>query len=538
MDSVTGLLSPDFRTRFMGTRPVKLFKIVMHGMPAVLALSSRSWLVYNYQGRLHVTPLSYETLEYGSGFSSDQCPEGLVCVAANTLRILTIQRLGEVFNQQAIKLAFTPRKMVLLNDSKCFVLIETDHNVDAAAAQAAGSSALDNANQEDDEEETSVPYQIFGVQRAGLGKWASCIRVLDPIEGDTKQVIDMWEDEAAVSVCLVKFHDRPGDQFVLVGTTTGMKLGDRSAEGCIHTYSVSGTQLTLLHKTTIDAVPRALCAFQGRVLVGAGKTMRLYDFGRRKLLRKCENRRFPCMIVSIQTQGERIFVGDVAESFFYAKYNRSTNSLFIFGDDTNARWLTAACCLDFDTLAGGDKFGNVFVCRLPAEAKDDAGEEPGAIGGYDHGNAEGARFKVNEIVQFHVGETVTSIQKCSLSPGGAAAIVYGTVGGGIGAMQPFVSRQDVDFFMHLEMHLRGASGAREVRDSKDEGGGYDHPSVCGRDQLSFRSSYFPVKDVIDGDLCETFLALDKKRQKTIADDLDRTPGEIAKKLEDMRNRLL
>jgi len=62
MDSVTGLLSPDFRTRFMGTRPVKLFKIVMHGMPAVLALSSRSWLVYNYQGRLHVTPLSYETL--------------------------------------------------------------------------------------------------------------------------------------------------------------------------------------------------------------------------------------------------------------------------------------------------------------------------------------------------------------------------------------------------------------------------------------------------------------------------------------------
>ena len=46
-----------------------------------------------------VTPLSYETLEYGSGFSSEQCPEGFVCVAANTLRILTIQRLGEVFNQ-------------------------------------------------------------------------------------------------------------------------------------------------------------------------------------------------------------------------------------------------------------------------------------------------------------------------------------------------------------------------------------------------------------------------------------------------------
>ena len=28
----------------------------------------------------------------------------------------------------------------------------------------------------------------------------------------------------------------------------------------------------------------------------------MYDFGRRKLLRKCENRRFPNFIVSIQSQ--------------------------------------------------------------------------------------------------------------------------------------------------------------------------------------------------------------------------------------------
>ncbi len=67
---------------------------------------------------------------------------------------------------------------------------------------------------------------------------------------------------------------------------------------------------------------------------------------------------------------------------------------------------------------------------------------------------------------------------------------------------------------------------------------YDHPSICGRDQLGFRSYYYPVKDVIDGDLCETFITLDPATQKKIADELDRTPGEVAKKLEDMRNRLL
>jgi CPSF A subunit region len=56
-----------------------------------------------------------------------------------------------------------------------------------------------------------------------------------------------------------------------------------------------------------------------------------------------------------------------------------------------------------------------------------------------------------------------------------------------GVLLPFTSREDVDFFSHLEMHLR-----------------QDHPPLCGRDHLSFRSAYFPVKDTVDGDLCEQF----------------------------------
>jgi len=42
------------------------------------------------------------------------------------------------------------------------------------------------------------------MQRAGVGKWASCVRVVDPVEGETKQLIEMWEDEAAVSVCVAR----------------------------------------------------------------------------------------------------------------------------------------------------------------------------------------------------------------------------------------------------------------------------------------------------------------------------------------------
>ena len=66
----------------------------------------------------------------------------------------------------------------------------------------------------------------------------------------------------------------------------------------------------------------------------------------------------------------------------------------------------------------------------------------------------------------------------------------------------------------------------------------EHPPLCGRDHLSFRSYYFPVKDVIDGDLCEQFSSLKSELKFRIAEELDRKPSEVLKKLEDIRNRCL
>ena len=65
---------------------MKLFRVHMHAAESVLAVTSRSWLSYSYQSRFHLTPLSYDALDFASGFSSEQCPEGIVAIASNTLR--------------------------------------------------------------------------------------------------------------------------------------------------------------------------------------------------------------------------------------------------------------------------------------------------------------------------------------------------------------------------------------------------------------------------------------------------------------------
>ena len=85
LDNVTGVLS-DSKLRFLGSKPVKLFKVRISNDDAVLALSSRAWLSYNHNRRSRLMPLSYTILEYGSSFTTEACLEGMVAIAGNTLR--------------------------------------------------------------------------------------------------------------------------------------------------------------------------------------------------------------------------------------------------------------------------------------------------------------------------------------------------------------------------------------------------------------------------------------------------------------------
>lgn len=100
-------------------------------------------------------------------------------------------------------------------------------------------------------------------------------------------------------------------------------------------------------------------------------------------------------------------------------------------------------------------------------------------------------------------------------------IVYGTISGGIGVLVPFISASDLDLFAQIEMHMRQLA-----------------PSLVGRDHLAFRGAFFPVKDVVDGDLCEQFVALTAEKQRTVSEETDRSVGQLLKNLEDMRNKVL
>jgi splicing factor 3B subunit 3 len=106
------------------------------------------------------------------------------------------------------------------------------------------------------------------------------------------------------------------------------------------TYSVITMNVSILHKIQVDGLPLGLYQFQSHLLVGIRQVLRIYDLGKRKLLRKCENNLFPNTIVYIHTYGDRIYVGDIQVSFHYVKYRHDENQLYIFADDGVSHWLT------------------------------------------------------------------------------------------------------------------------------------------------------------------------------------------------------
>ncbi|KAG0000345.1 Splicing factor 3B subunit 3, partial [Modicella reniformis] len=416
LDQTTGQLS-DTRTRFLGARGVKLFELNMAGNPAVLALSSRPWLSYQMQSRIHLNPLSYDILEFAASFSSEQCLEGVVAIAGNELKIFTIEKFGQVFNETAIPLTYTPRRFVVNPVHKSIAIIETDHQT--YSAQEKKKKLKEHGIK--DNAENELDPAVFGHPRSVPGKWASLIRILNPSTGETTFRLDLEQNEAAFSVAVLNFAVEAGGLFLAVGTAADLTMTPKSlSSGFIHIYKFvnDGLSLEFVHKTPVEDVPYALLHFQGRLLAGIGRFLRIYDLGKRKLLRKCENRSLPTSIVTLHNQGGRIVIGDVQESVHYASYIAADNKIVVFADDKSPRWITCSAMMDYDTVAVGDKFGNFLVNRLPQKVSQEIDEDEAGSKSVGKGYLHGAGHKLDLLAHYHVGDVLTSLAKTSFVAGG------------------------------------------------------------------------------------------------------------------------
>jgi splicing factor 3B subunit 3 len=491
--------------------------------------------------------------------------------------IFQIPKLGTKLKEDVLPLSYTPRKLIQHPANRFMYLIEGDHRtwseelVKQKAAElvrrmvCSAGCVLMHMVAGGGKERTGRPDGAFSCRLWTAASTARHVGVVHPDrrprrgessayapstcssltlhQTKTVAVIPIDNNESAFSVAVVPFAARGGELHLVVGTAQDTIVAPRSCtSGFLRTYRfvADGAGLELVHKTETEDVPLAVLAFQGRLVAGVGKALRIYDMGKKKLLRKVENKvrahvasaergagaddpagqTFNSPIVTLATQGSRIVVGAMQESISYAVYKAPENRLLVFADDMQPRWTTAACMVDYNTVAGGDRFGNVFVNRLDAKVSDQVDEDPTGAGIlHEKGTLMGAPHKTRMLAHFHVGDVVTSITKAALVAGGREVLVYAGLHGTLGALVPFASKDDVDFISTLEQHMRTELAAF---------------GLVGRDHLSWRGYHVPVKAVVDGDLCEAFAGLPAGKQSAIAGELDRTVGEVLKKLEQLR----
>ncbi|PKI83751.1 pre-mRNA-splicing factor rse1 [Malassezia vespertilionis] len=521
LDPVSGQLT-DTRPRFLGSKPVSLMRVHVHGQSAVVALSSRNWLSYSLHNRVHFTPLIYEPLEYVWSFTTELCPQGLIGIVGDTLRIFTLPHLGSQLKMETLPLSYTPRKMAVHpTNPALFYVVESENRALSPWTVAQRIDALGGPDAVPDRGVLDLDPQTFGLIRGEAGQWASCLRVVHGTTVQTTYKLELQGNEAAFSVAFATFTSHGDEPFLVVGSAVDTTVKPHAfRKAYISTYKLKdeGRALELLHKTEIDQIPLVMHAFHGRLLVGTGAFVRIYEMGTRKLLRKVQSKPFPTTVVTLNVHGYRIVVGDMQESVHFLMYKPATNSLTVFADDTLPRWTTSVQMLDHDTVVLGDKFGSLAVLRLDESVSRTADEDPtGLMLQAEKPFLMGAANKLQLLAHFHVGDIPTSISLASLVPGGRPIIVYMGLAGTVGALVPFVSKEDAELMSMLEMHLR-----------------QEDLSLVGRDHMAYRGAYVPVKSVVDSDLCELYGLLPPERQVVIAESLDRTPNEISKKLAQLR----
>lgn len=164
-------------------------------------------------------------------------------------------------------------------------------------------------------EETYTREMMQGAPKGEEAQWASCIRLVDAATGETTHVRELTNSEACVSMCLVTFAGREAEGPLLaLGCSRSMTFQPMGSEGgVIHLFRLGheGASLELLHSTDVkEDVVGALCQYQGRLLAGCGPKLRLYDLGKRKLLRKCEYRSLPTLVRDLKVVGDRIYAAD------------------------------------------------------------------------------------------------------------------------------------------------------------------------------------------------------------------------------------
>lgn len=354
-----------------------------------------------------------------------------------------------------------------------------------------------------------------------------------------------------------------------------------SKDGILHTFEVFLDKknglfgLRALHTTLVEDQVHAMTPFAGKILVPLLGKLLLFGLGKKQLLKQSISDTTPSItkITALATwRDERIAVGDCHESVTLFVFDKSKKCFVPIADDIVKRHVTSLAFLDASTILGGDRFGNVWTLRLEKRYEDLLATNTSlAVERMQQlpplkrkaPNVMECCFKLTLMNMFYVNDIPMNFHVLeSIQMSDRPSVIYSGLQGTVGCLTPLLlkaeisklktieelmSQADDRFYMKQENDRRSNGASTAAEEEAEPGvsrtvqrelpeGSY---SVVGRDQSKYRSYYAPVRNVIDGDLCEGFLQLLASEQSFLCrDSKTLQPDTIIRSINDIRTNYL
>ncbi|KAJ8328824.1 hypothetical protein O5D80_002803 [Batrachochytrium dendrobatidis] len=442
----------------LATQPITLRTFQSHGRTHVFAASDRPTVIFVKSGQLLYSNVNVREISHVSPFNSHMAEGALAFASDGALKIGTIETVQKL-HIKTIKLGETPRRIAYHDVSHTFGVLTVF------------SRNLPNGDLAD----------------------ISCLRLLDGQGYEVLDSIELQPFEIASSLITIRFTD-DDTLYYTVGTGFAFPHEDEPVRGRILVFKVNDMRLLqLVHEYDIRGSAYSFVSVHGRLVAGVNSNVMVLRWNSDTSLLELQSMNHGHVLaLSLAVRGDFILVADLIKSITLLQFDLATDSLKELAYDADSNWMTAAELIDDDTFLGADSSMNIFAL---SKQGDQVSEEE--------------RQRLRPKGWFHTGELINRFRKGSLTLHATdetlalpaiPEILYCTVHGAIGVVARIPSDETAKILSTLQEALK--SVVQGV-------GGLIHS-----DWRRYRTERRSIKSagIIDGDLIESFLELDRSMQ--------------------------
>lgn len=482
----------------LGTHPVTLSCFYSNAALCVFAACDSPTVIYNNNDKVLFSVVNIHEVVSMTSFHSELFPESLCLVSEDKFMIGNIDSIQKVHIQK-IPLDSVPRRI--------------SHNETAGILAV----CLEKTISQQHGEETN--YFIGSFDDSTL------------LNVDMYQ-LDVLEQALSCTSCV--FEDLPGKEFIVVGTAYMVAQEIEPSKGRILVFEIlEDKKLSLLTERETKAAVFTLAPLNGKLVAGVGSKVFVYKIvvkdeegvvmsGQPTLHQDCGHHGH-ILALYLKTHGDFILVGDLLRSMTLLRFKSEDGLLEEVARDFNSNFMRSIEILGDgdDYFLGTDDSGNIFTMkrRLDAATEEERAklESQGDIhlGDYINTIRQGSLTKQPDadLVKASSESSPASASQQSLinavtgTPSQSSSYLFGTITGSIGTILT-LSEDVYNFFAALERSVKSVSSG--------------FAGLSHADWRSFANERrsTPQKNIVDGDLVESFLDFNRETQELIVKQLN------------------